>query len=103
MRVFGSLVRTLLVTFPWHVASYSTGAPSQVCSTLEPGHGLDGRDHSDLPYKLTLSETDEDRIAISITGAGFLTSKQFKGFIIQVRSNQSQEIITRMGWCPRTG
>ena len=85
MRVFGSLVRTLLVTLPCLVTSHSTGAPSQVCSTLEPGHGVGGGDHSDLPFKLTLSEGDEDSLAISITGAGFLTSKQFKGFIIQVR------------------
>ena len=84
MRVCGSLVRTLLVTLPCLVTSHSTGAPSKVCSTLEPGHGVGGGDHSDLPYKLTLSEGDEDSIAISITGAGFLTSKQFKGFIIQV-------------------
>ena len=85
MSLFGSIVRTLLLTVPCQVTSYSTGAPSQVCSTLEPGHGLGGRDHSDLPYKLTLSETSEDDIAITLTGAGFLTSKQFKGFIIQVR------------------
>ena len=94
MRVFWSLVKTLLVTLPSLVTSHSRGAPSQVCSTLEPGHGVGGGDHSDLPYKLTLSESDEDSIAISITGAGFLTSKQFKGFIIQVRSSErSHEMI----------
>ena len=89
MSLFGSIVRTLLLTVPCQVTSYSTGAPSQVCSTLEPGHGLGGRDHSDLPYKLTLSETSEDDIAITLTGAGFLTSKQFKGFIIQVSPKEA--------------
>ena len=85
MHPYRLTIRTLLLALPSFVTCYSTGAPPQVCSSLEPGHGLVGREHSELPYKLSLSDTSSGNITITLTGDGFLTSKMFKGFVIQVR------------------
>ena len=94
------IILTSLVKF---VTSYSSGAPLEICNTLTPGtkakklmvkllfnvlgHGLDVRDHRDLPYKLTLSGNklfSNESLTITISGANSLLSTEFKGFIIQV-------------------
>ena len=36
-------------------AGYSTGAPSEACLTLHPGHGGQSGDDADSPYQLTVS------------------------------------------------
>ena len=36
-------------------AGYSTGAPSEACLTLQPGHGGQPGDNADSPYQLTVS------------------------------------------------
>ena len=36
-------------------AGYSTGAPSEACLTLHPGHGGQPGDNADSPYQLTVS------------------------------------------------
>ena len=83
---------------------YSTGAPADVCTTFLPGqfsaaktiltfnflpsgHGSEPRDVSELPYKVQLSSQSVlsgEKVTVSLTGSGFLTSPELKGFLMQV-------------------
>ena len=48
------------------------------------GHGYEPKDNDEIPYKLTVSNGRDGNITVTISGAEFLTSTEFKGFIIQV-------------------
>ena len=51
------------------------------------GHGAKPRDVSELPYKVnfsSLSAGSGENITVSLSGSGFLTSTELKGFIMQV-------------------
>ena len=51
------LIFTLITCIPLLQPSggYSTGAPSEACLTLQPGHGGQPGDNDDIPYELVVS------------------------------------------------
>ena len=53
---------------------------------MVPGHGFEPKDHEEIPYKLTVSSGRDGNITLTISGAEFLTTTEFKGFIIQVQN-----------------
>lgn len=55
------------------------------------------RDHKDLPYKVTIDDNNGngDNITIILSGAAFLTSTEFKGFIMQVESLSAYFIVAQ--------
>ena len=58
-------------------------------SFLSSGHGSEPRDVGELPYKVLLSSQrvfGGEKVTISLTGSGFLTSTELKGFLMQVCS-----------------
>lgn len=69
-------------------------ARSVLCSSniltfnfLFPGHGSEPRNVSELPYKVQLSSqrvVSGEKVTVSLTGSGFLTSPELKGFLMQV-------------------
>ena len=78
------------ISLPQPGAGYSTGAPSEACLTLHPGHGGQPGDDADSPYQLSVSQVPPSSLvagsdlSITLAGTGFLTRTEFKGFIIQV-------------------
>ena len=51
-----------------------------------PGHGAEPRDAVSVPYKVLLSShrvSGGEKINVSLSGSGFLTSTELKGFLMQ--------------------
>ena len=81
------LLLTILSSLVRLSRTYSTGAPPDVCTTFQPGHGSEPRDVGSLPYKVLLSSyrvSSGEKVTVSLTGSGFLTSTELKGFLMQV-------------------
>ena len=58
------------------------------------GHGSEPRDVGSLPYKVLLSSnrvSSGEKVTISLSGSGFLTSTELKGFLMQAG--------VRIAWC----
>lgn len=91
------LVTGLLVTLLAPAAGHSTGGPAEACTTLEPGHMQLPRELEEIEYQLKVSEEVEagGLLDITLIGTGFLTTAQFKGFLIQVREVSSRNIVGR--------
>ena len=51
-----------------------------------PGHGAEPRDAESVPYKVLLSSrrvSSGEKVTVSLSGSGFLTSTELKGFLMQ--------------------
>ena len=51
------------------------------------GHGVGENDPQDNPFKVSVSSnrvSENESVTIKISGSGFLTSSELRGFIIQV-------------------
>ena len=83
------LILAISLALPELSAGFSTGASSEACHSLLPGHGGQPGDLGDAPYQLTVSHSSlvgGSNLSITLAGTGFLTSTMFKGFIVQVRA-----------------
>ncbi|KAK7053125.1 DOMON domain-containing protein frrs1L [Halocaridina rubra] len=75
------------------VLGYSRGAPDTTCASLEPGHGL-SRQNSPSPYIITPgAATVEGAKRILVTLKAPDNVEGFKGFLVQARKADSQEIV----------
>lgn len=81
MRVIGGLV---LIALIGGCRGYGTGAPTSVCDSMLPNHGIDSQD-SEPPYALGISkakEKDGDVVVVTIIAP---EGDSFEGFFLQSR------------------
>ncbi|XP_071958420.1 putative defense protein 3 [Antedon mediterranea] len=73
-----------------NVAAYPSGAASSACESMTPNHGASAQPNNESPYNVTISSsayTYESEIQIQIS-----SDVNFKGFLLQVRNPDTDEI-----------
>ncbi|KAM4722464.1 putative ferric-chelate reductase 1 [Rhinophrynus dorsalis] len=83
--LFHNFVALLFVILPLHIVAFPNGRVEPACSTMIPHHGVEPQT-SQAPYTLTTSSNtyspgQEITVTLSTTGT------QFKGFLIQARTD----------------
>ncbi|XP_039277082.1 putative ferric-chelate reductase 1 homolog isoform X1 [Nilaparvata lugens] len=77
------LCMTLLALTTRHVTGYSNGAPTFVCETMVPGHGV-GPQTSTAPYTVTAQHAANEAGKVHVTVYS-PTQDDFTGFLVQAR------------------
>lgn len=67
------------------VNSYSSGAPTFVCQSMVPGHGVSAQ-NSIAPYSITPAQpqTESSRVRLMLTSPN---QEEFTGFLVQGRTS----------------
>lgn len=81
----------LIVSIAGRSNAYSTGAPEETCNDMTPQHHVDPQS-SQAPYTLTVSRnTIRSGDDVKLTIEGKSPQDKIKGFLIQVRQNNSNK------------
>ncbi|CAL4129978.1 unnamed protein product, partial [Meganyctiphanes norvegica] len=81
-----------------NVMSYSTGAPPTACLELMPKHGRFAPEFSDPPYRIltdvvSINGTQLIKIVLQAIQVEEYSWKTIKGFVLQARKLDSQELV----------
>lgn len=76
------------------IDAYRSGAPSQACQSLIPGHGVNPQQtQSPFDIKATLSYNNQQASSINVTISSKYGSESFAGFIMQAVLHSDPSII----------